>query len=43
MLVDSQFCNKLRCRDSGFVQSPESQYYRDPVFLIGVDSGVCNL
>jgi hypothetical protein len=21
MLVDSQFCNKLRCRDSGFVQS----------------------
>jgi AraC-like DNA-binding protein len=31
MLVDSQFCNKLQCRDSGFVQSPESQYYRDPV------------
>jgi hypothetical protein len=25
MLVDSQFCNKLRCRDSGFVQSLESQ------------------
>ena len=21
MLVDSQFCNKLQCRDSGFVQS----------------------
>jgi len=25
MLVDSQFCNKLQCRDSGFVQSLESQ------------------
>jgi len=24
MLVDSQFCNKLRCRDSGFVQSSKS-------------------
>jgi uncharacterized membrane protein len=25
MLVDSQFCNKLQCRDSGFVQSlPDS-------------------
>jgi hypothetical protein len=23
--VDSQFCNKLQCRDSGFVQSLESQ------------------
>jgi hypothetical protein len=27
MLVDSQFCNKLQCRDSGFVQSPASQTY----------------
>jgi hypothetical protein len=24
----------LGCRDSGFVQSPESHYYRDPVYII---------
>src|SRR5262249_53054121 len=39
MLVDSQFCNKLQCRDSGFVHS--FQACRPPTRML-VDSQFCN-
>jgi hypothetical protein len=38
VLMDSQLCNKLQCRASGFVQSPESQYYRDPVLATQIET-----
>ena len=43
MLVDSQFCNKLQCRDSGFVQSLESQPLSGLVLVVANDSGPMHL